>query len=311
MTLDLGFDFRHPAALALLAAPVLLLAWTWRRGGRAVVLPFDHGDARATGAWARFFIRVAESIPALLLAIAIVLLAGPERWEEPRSKRLLTNIEFCVDVSGSMTSKFDDADRYTASMKAINAFLDYREGDAFGLTFFGNAVLHWVPLTSDVSAFRCAPPFMHPRNLPPWFGGTEIGKALMECRKVLVSREVGDRMIVLVTDGYSADLSGGRDEEIAKKLADDGIAVFCVHVAEGDIPGEVVKIAAGTGGEAFKAGDGDALKRVFERIDRLKETRLEKSHEESVDDFRPWCRAGLALAAALLLALFGLRYTPW
>ena len=72
-------------------------------------------------------------------------------------------------------------------MAAINDFLDYREGDAFGLTFFGNSVLHWVPLTSDVSAFRCAPPFMRPDQIPSWFGGTEIGKALLACRKTCSS----------------------------------------------------------------------------------------------------------------------------
>ena len=66
-------------------------------------------------------------------------------------------------------------------MDAINEFLDYREGDAFGLTFFGNNVLHWVPLTTDASAVSCAPPFMRPEVAPPWFGGTEIGKALLAC----------------------------------------------------------------------------------------------------------------------------------
>ena len=51
-------------------------------------------------------------------------------------------------------------------MKAIDEFLKIRKGDAFGLTFFGNNVLHWVPLTSDPSAIRCAPPFMKPENVP-------------------------------------------------------------------------------------------------------------------------------------------------
>ena len=40
--------------------------------------------------------------------------------------------------------------------------LDGRVGDSFGLTFFGNAPLHWVPLTTDTSAFRCAATFMRP-----------------------------------------------------------------------------------------------------------------------------------------------------
>ena len=56
-----------------------------------------------------------------MLALVIVLLAGPQRWDEPRTQRSLTNIEFCVDVSGSMTARFGDGDRYQAAMKAIDA----------------------------------------------------------------------------------------------------------------------------------------------------------------------------------------------
>ena len=170
--------FRHPMTLLWLVLPAALLLWAWRRRGRAVTLPFDHGVA-GSGAWTAFFIRLAESLPALVLATVVLMLAGPQSWGTPRSKRVLTNIQFCVDVSGSMQARFGDGDRYDASMAAINDFLDFREGDAFGLTFFGNSVLHWVPLTTDVSAFRCAPPFMKPGQIPSWFNGTEIGKALL------------------------------------------------------------------------------------------------------------------------------------
>jgi len=302
--------FRHRSVLALLVIPLALLLWTWRRKGRGLVLPFDHSGA-AHGAWLSFFLRCAESLPALLLAVVVLILAGPQKWEEPRSKRVLSNIEFCVDVSGSMMAKFDSGDRYEASMKAINAFLDFRKGDAFGLTFFGNNVLHWVPLTTDISAFRCAPPFMHPRNLPYWFGGTQIAKALLACRQVLLTREEGDRMIVLITDGYSADLDGGNDEAVAKRLKADNITVFAVHVAEGNPAEGLERIASITGGEVFAPGDQEGLVHVFERIDKMQKTRMEKTHAEAADDFWPWCLAGLALLLSALLALFGLRYTPW
>ncbi len=152
-----------------------------------------------------------------------------------RSGRL-TNIEFCVDISGSMTAPFGSGSRYDGSMEAINEFLDYREGDAFGLTFFGNNVLHWVPLTSDVSAVKCAPPFMRPEVAPPWFGGTEIGKALLACRKILADREEGDRMIVLVSDGMSFDLTGGTDEQIAAELREDNITVYAIHISDSAVP---------------------------------------------------------------------------
>ena len=149
---------------------------------------------------------------------------------------MLTNIELCVDISSSMTSPLGDGTRYDASMKAIDHFLDIRKGDAFGLTFFANNVLHWVPLTSDPSAIRCAPPFMKPENAPPWMTGTMIGKTLLACKEILASREEGDRMIILVSDGESADLYGGKDMEIAQTLKKNNITVYSIHISQSPRP---------------------------------------------------------------------------
>jgi Ca-activated chloride channel family protein len=303
-------SFAHPFVLGLLVVPVLLIARVWRREGRRVALPFDH--ARPTGgrAWA-ILLNAAESIPPLVLAVVLVLLAGPQRQGEPRTRRAVTNIEFCVDVSGSMTARFGEGTRYDASMKAIDGFLSFREGDAFGLTFFGNNVLHWVPLTTDVSAIRCAPPFMRPEMAPPWFGGTMIGKALLACRDLLASREEGDRLIVLISDGQSMDLMNGADGEIARRLKADNIVVYTIHAAEGEVPAEIVNISGLTGGQAFAAGDPAALEAVFRRIDGMQKARLVQVAPETLDDFRPFCLAGLALLGLGGLALFGARYTPW
>ena len=302
--------FTHPAVLFLLLVPALLVAWVWKREAGRLSLPFDHGSWRR-GRGLHGMLGVAECMPSLVLGTVIVILAGPQQLSEPKLKRVLTNIEFCVDISGSMTASFAGGTRYDASMEAINDFLDYREGDAFGLTFFGNSVLHWVPLTSDTSALRCAPPFMKPGQVPRWFNGTEIGKALMACRDVLTSREEGDRMIILVSDGFSFDLTGGKDEEIARKLRNDDITVYAIHIADSEIPPPVVNVTSITGGEVFSPGDMDGLRAVFKRIDEMQATRVEKTSAEVMDHFFPYCVVGLALAGLSLLCLFGLRYTPW
>ena len=302
--------FTHPWLLFLLAAPAALLLWVWRRRGEQVVLPFDHGGA-GRGRWLRATIDLAESLPPLVLAVAILLLAGPQQLSEPRFKRSLTNIEMCVDISGSMGAKFGEGTRYDASMKAIDEFLDFRKGDAFGLTFFGNNVLHWVPLTSDVSAVRCAPAFMRPEIAPPWFGGTEIAKALLACKDVLTAREEGDRMIILVSDGHSFDLGNGNDATVAETLRRHNITVYAIHISETEIPPPIVNITSLTGGEVFAPGDQEGLQAVFRRIDELEETRLEKTAAETMDDFAPYSTAGLAALALGTLALFGVRYTPW
>lgn len=305
-------SFTYPLVLFLQFIPVGVLAWVWTRRSKRLVLPFDHGTQKR-GAWLEFVINLAESIPAIVLSAALLLLAGPQQLGEPKSKKVLTNIEFCVDVSGSMNAQFGEGTRYDASMKAIDEFLEYREGDAFGLTFFGNEVLHWVPLTSDVTAIRCAPPFMNPKNPghPPWLGGTAIGKALLACHKVLTAREEGDRMIILVSDGSSFDLFNGNDVEIAKKLNADRIRVYGIHISEGGIPDPIVNITQLTGGEVFNPGDTGGLDSVFASIDQMQDTRMEKVSAETMDDFYPTVLGGMIALALGLLVSFGLRYTPW
>ncbi|MFT5289850.1 MAG: Ca-activated chloride channel family protein [Planctomycetota bacterium] len=305
--------FRHPLVLLFLVIPALLLCWVWQRRGRALILPFDHASDRALqrGRWLGVSMRLANSLPALLLGLVVCILAGPLSWSEPKTKRALTNIEFCVDVSGSMMAQFGPGTRYDASMQAIIDFLEFRSGDAFGLTFFGNSVLRWVPLTDDVSAFKHAPEFMVPGKLPSWFNGTEIGRALRSCRQTLMQREEGDRMIILITDGYSADLSGGKDEEIARALRDAGIVVYAVNVSGQAAHASIVKITSMTDGEVFDPGDPSALEFVFQRIDEMQETKIEKTAAEAVDNYVPWCEAGLVLLGLTLLVSLGLRPTPW
>ena len=302
--------FGRPWMLLLLVLPLLHLVWVWRRRGGRTVLPFDRGLA-GSGWLLRATLGLGESLPALLLAVAVLVLAQPHELAAPKQKRALTNIQVCVDISGSMTAPFGAGTRYEASMKAIERFLTYRQGDAFGLTFFGNNFVHWVPLTSDPSAIRKAPQFMGPKFNVPGFGGTEIGKAVLACRDVLVERSEGDRMLILVTDGFSSDLGGGNEMDIAKKLRRDGIKLFAINIQESEARGEIVNLARLTGGEVFNPGDPRALEVVFRNIDEMSKARLEQTAAELVDWFWPFALAGACLLGLYTLMQLGLRYTPW
>ena len=257
------------------------------------MLPFDYGTPRSGWGW-RTIVDFAETAAPVFLALAIVILAGPQKLGEPKSEREMTNIEFCVDVSGSMGFPFGGETRYDVSMRAIDEFLAARKGDAFGLTFFANNVIEWVPLTNDPSALRCAPPFMKPEMVPPWMGGTMIGKALREAKKTLAERQEGDRMIILVSDGESFDLSDGQDEAVARELKAENIAVYHIHVSDESPPESMGVITTLTGGEMFSAGDPDGLKSIFKRIDAMRQAKLRKKVAETLDDFFPWAIASLS-----------------
>jgi Ca-activated chloride channel family protein len=306
-------SFRYPPVLFALVVPAALLIWVWAsrwsRPARRTVLPFDHG--RRGGGWSWWAVLgLAESLPPLLLAVAVFVLAGPQKSGAPEARRRMTNIQFCVDVSGSMTSPFGEGDRYDGAMKSIDKFLDFRKGDSFGLTFFGDNFIHWCPLTTDPSAVRCAMPFMRPDRVPPWFNGTNIAKALQGCKKVLSEREEGDKMILLITDGFDDDMET-MGPELAKDFKAANITVFCVIIGYHRIQDGIVAVTRGTGGDAFTVDDPETLKSVFQKVDQMKQARVEKTIAEPMDDYRPYAVAGMGLLGLGTLALFGLRYTPW
>ena len=303
--------FRHPWLVVLAVLVALgLITWTWWRPGRRTVLPTDYTGAPRGWGWL-IPVNLAECIPALLTMVAILLLAGPQRLGEPESKRSLTNIELCLDVSYSMVAPFGAGSRYDAAMASLNTFCSYRKGDAFGLTFFGNNTLNWCPLTQDASAIQCSPPFMRPENCPPWMAGTEIAKALRYCRKVLTDRTDGDRMVVLITDGDSSDLRGDTTDQLISDLTKDNITVFAIIIGQNRVQDEVIQVTQKTGGEAFLAEDPEAMGFIFAKIDQMRQAKMEKTIAEAKDWFAPFCIAGLALMGLQAMTAFGLRYTPW
>jgi Ca-activated chloride channel family protein len=212
-----------------------------------------------------------------------------------------------MDVSGSMSGR-----RYELAKEAIENFTKEREGDSFGLTLFGSHQIRWIPLTKDLAAIRNAMPFANPDRQPIHMSGTLIGAALTFCRENIIAEATeGDRMVILVSDGASSDLGAGQETEIADQLVDERITVYHIHVAEDDIPPEVIEIARATGGEAFAATDAKSLKSVFSHIDRMRPAKYKSVGTVPMDHFKPFAIVIVCLLGVHMIGLLGLRYTPW
>ena len=300
--------FTTPGILLLLSVGVILLVWAWQRQGMGLVMPFDHHDHRPRRllGWT---LNCFDSLPAILLMAAIFILAGPQMLRAPKQERVLTNIQFALDVSGSMNS----GNRYDMATEAISDFLDQRDGDAFGLTLFGSYAIRWVSLTRDLEAIRNALPFANPRYQPSHMGGTRIGHALEFClSNMMTEASEGDRMIVLVSDGVSSDLQdGGAAMALSDDLIDSNITLYHVHVGNSAVPARVQDMARETGGEAFVASDRKGLERVFKHIDRLEPDTFARGGTVPMDFFFPFAVIGLSALGLHVLGLFGMRYTPW
>ena len=210
-----------------------------------------------------------------------------------------------------MMSRFGNGTRSDKALEAITEFTKHRKGDAFGLTVFGTEVLHWVPVTKDLSAIVAAGPFLRPEKMPAYMGGTRIGHAVTEVQKTLTAQPEGDRMIVLISDGESYDLGGGVAQRLGQELAANHITLFYVHVAEGQPQEETFTMASLSGGAAFAAGDPRALEEVFRKIDAMKPAKLKPAAPVPVDFFWPFTAAALGCLTLQMGSVLGLRFNPW
>lgn len=311
--------FTHPELLPLLCLPIVFGCWQWWRRGRPVVLPFDHAGNRR-GFWLDGFVRAAGLLPAGIAAAAIFLCAGPLREGPPTFPAQVANIQICLDTSGSMNDPLGDRlkkdgkpfAKYDAAMQAIADFTTHRKGDAFGFTIFTSGVIHWVPLTTDLSAIRLATPFVRPGTFPlKWWDGTKVGNAMRECAKLLAARNEGDRMLIVITDGESPDLLNGQAAIIARELKQQEIVVYVISIRNSPAAEELKTVTQITGGQTFESADEAALKHVFERIDNLERAKLVANQTTWLDFYPPFALVGLALLSLNQLAAFGLRFTPW
>jgi Ca-activated chloride channel family protein len=311
--------FSRPELLPLLCLPVLYGFWQWWRRGRPVVLPLDHAGNRR-GLWLDGLVRTAGLLPAGIAAVALFVLAGPLIEGPPTYPAQVANIQIALDTSGSMKDPLGDKvkkdgtpyTKYDAAMQAITEFTTHRKGDAFGFTIFTSGVIHWVPLTTDLSAIRLATPFVGPGTFPlKWWDGTKVGNAMRECAKVLEERNEGDRMLIVITDGESPDLLNGQAAVIARELKQKNIVVYVIMIRNLPPSDELKQIAQITGGQWFESADEANLKSVFNRIDGLQRAKLVDAQTTWLDFYHPFALVGLVLLGLNQLAAFGLRFTPW
>lgn len=320
--------FQHPQLLSLLTLPVILAFWEWVRRGQPIVLPFDHGR-QGRGLIVRFLVLTANCLPAALLALAIIFLAHPMTYMPPEVERKLNNVQIVLDTSGSMAENHGPQTegrhrRFDSAMNAIEQFITYRQGDAFGLTIFSRHFIHWLPLTLDTQSIPLSKRFIEPNNPkldPPsmgrhglpdeLWGQTYIGKALHGAAEMLALRPTGDRMIILMTDGESSDILPPLDAAIIEHLRAENITVFSILLTEDPIQPPLINITRSTGGEVFNAVTPEALASVFQRIDEMKKVIVLEKRPQVIDFYDPFLLPALGVLAVSVLALFGLRFTPW
>lgn len=233
------------------------------------------------------------------------------------------DVLMAVDLSASMkaldfSTRTSIKNRLDVTKEVVSDFVKDRQGDRVGLILFGQQAFLHVPLTLDTLSVSA----MLNNSIAGMAGdSTAIGDAIGLAVSNLRERPEGSRIIILLTDGEdtASTIPPIKAAELAK---DYGIKIYTIGIGrQNRVPypdgkGGVItvnmnmdeallqSIADLTGAQYFKATDVNALRSIYQSIDRL-----EKS-ESDVREYRvrePLFRYPLAMAALLLLLVTLLR----
>ena len=325
----LGFRFATPSAFGLfvlVAAVVALLVWR-RKKHRDPAFTFPS-IALTEGLPSTLWSRLAWLPDALrigALALFIVALARPQvlgTAEDEEAEGI--DIVLALDTSCSMqAADFQPNDRMHVAKASIAQFVQSRTVDRIGLVVFAAEAATWVPLTLDYPLMVDLVDEVEVGLLPD---GTAIGSAIGTALNRLKDSKAASRVVVLVTDGdnNSGNISPKKAAEFAKDL---GVRVYTILIGRGgpvpfprgkDIFGRVVyreqvvptdpellaEIARISGGEAYRAQDGEELDaRLVEVLDALERSRLESGISAPPKDERFGFFVGAGLVLVLLEVL--------
>ncbi|AZF32018.1 BatA protein [Pseudomonas sp. R4-35-07] len=323
------FEFAWPWILTLLPLPWLM---------RLVLPAADSGEPALKVSYLNDLERLArrrarvnlpgwrQQAPFVVLWLLLLTAAARPEWlGEPlpiaaSGRDLLV----AVDVSGSMDFpdmhwQDEDVSRLALVQHLLGDFLEGREGDRVGLILFGSQAYLQAPLTFDRRTVRT---WLDEARIGIAGKNTAIGDAIGLALKRLRQRPAQSRVLILVTDG--ANNAGQIDPLTAARLAaEEGVKIYPIGIGADpeqtgslgilgvnpslDLDEPALKaLAEATGGQYFRARDGNELEQIKTTLDTLEPV------EQQPTQARPaHALYSGPLALALLLSLLLVVHERW
>jgi len=229
------------------------------------------------------------------MSLFIMALARPQSGTT--STEIITegvDIMLCLDTSGSMNAldfQLDNkrVNRLQVVKKVVDEFIRGRQNDRIGMVVFAEEAFTQCPLTLDYGVLLS---FLDRLEIGMAGDTTAIGSALATCVKRLKDLKSKSKVIILLTDGRNntGTISPATAADIAKThgikvytigVGTEGEAPFLVDSLFGkqyvyqkvDLDEETLKeIAQKTGGRYFRATNTEALKTIYQQIDKMEKT---------------------------------------
>jgi len=321
------FTFANPYMLFLVAA---ILPVLWLASRRRKALGHSQLDIHANVKKVPFIGRIPVVLLVGFWVLLIIALARPQLPNVGEKEVFdARDVVIAADISGSMTSgKIQDPaqvqfvegegdkkpDGYKiieVAEKAIDAFIELRQGDRVGLLLFDDEVYYSWPLSRDLRVIKYKNVGMSKYS----GGGTNFdgdGKnSKMGPIQASIEhfRELGQarsKILVMVTDGESS-ISDQRFTEIMSDFRELNIKLYILGVGDSWVKGgsstqDLRKLTEASGGIVITVGDAEQMRQGLARIDELEKSQVYQEKSLSfLDIYQYFILAGIAAAILFLV----------
>ncbi len=328
-----GLTIVFPWVLFFLLALPILSFFKGRVGGVAAVRFSSTKILTAVGRKRKSLSRAfLPAIFFLSMALLIIAAARPQMGKSiSRVQASGVDIMLALDVSGSMKAEdMSIGGRRTSRVDAVKVvtqeFISRRPNDRIGIIAFAGRPYLVSPPTLDHDWLMAN---MDRVQVGLVEDSTAIGSAIAAAARRLRERSAKSKILVLLTDGANnaGRISPVTAAEAAKALGikiytigagSEGPAPYPVQNVFGNIQYQWVafdtdlntlkKISEMTGGQFFRAADGQSLVKIFREIDHMEKTKAEVTKISLYRDLFPWL---VTIALTLFILEILLSQTIW
>ena len=292
-------EFANPKILWLLVVvPLVVAYYVWRamQGGASIVISTTDSLRKAPRTLRYYLRHLPAVLRAVVLVLIIVALARPQSVEhETKTETDGIDIVLAVDISTSMLARDLQPDRLSAAKEVAAQFVANRQGDRIGLVVFAGEAFTQTPLTTDQSSLQTLLGRLRSGVVED---GTAIGNGLATAVNRLRESDSKSKVVILLTDGVNnrGQIAPLTVADIAKE---QGIKVYTIGVGRNgtapypvfdarsremytvDMKVEIDEkmlqaIAEKTGGEYFRATDKMSLAQIYDQINSMEKSKVEK-----------------------------------
>jgi Ca-activated chloride channel homolog len=327
-------EFRDPWwLLLLLLIPAIPVYYRLRGRERKMPLRFPTLEIlrKTRGGMGARWRGILPVLRWVVFILMVVALARPQKLSQEKDIHTEgIDIMLALDISTSMLAEdFKPKNRIEAAKVVASEFIQGRSTDQIGLVVFAGQSFTQCPLTLDYNLLL---QLLDRVKIELVTGGaiedgTAIGMAIANGVNRLRSSKAKSRILILLTDGQNnrGQIDPGTAASAAKALGiriytigvgTEGLAPYPVRDPWGQISYQQMqvkideellrKVADETGGKYFRATDAQALRQVYQEIDKLEKSKIRvHQYRQRAELYMPY----LTLALILLMIEIGLSST--